>query len=91
LYLLTAISQGLTLLLLNSNACKGETLVDIAGIAMQDYSFPETCSMATGAKLVVSATSFWGAAAVASFLAHKSEKEEIAEEVDADLREPLAP
>lgn len=91
LYLLIAICQGLTLLFLNSNACKGEILNELAGVAMTDYNFPDTCSMASGAKLAISATSFWGATAVASFLAHKSEKEEIAEEVGAGLRAPLVP
>lgn len=86
-YLLLAISEGLTLLLLNSNACKNNIfrlLENLGGL-----TFPDTCSLATGGKLAISSTAFWAAAAVSSFLAHSAEKKEIAEEVGAGLRAPL--
>ena len=90
-YLLTAIFQGLTLLLLNSNACLNNSLVqDLEEGDLQDITFPDTCSLGQGANLVIAATSLWFAAGVASYAAHKAEKEEFAEEVDMGLREPLA-
>ena len=90
-YLLTAIFQGLTLLLLNSNACLNNSLVqDLEDGDLQDITFPDTCSLGQGANLVIAATSLWFAAGVASYAAHKAEKEEFAEEVDMGLREPLA-
>ena len=47
--------------------------------------------MSTGAKLSISAMSMWFAAAVTSFLAHKTEKEEMLAEggAEAGLDEPL--
>ncbi|KAL7525435.1 hypothetical protein ACHAWF_001359 [Thalassiosira exigua] len=87
LYLLTSLCQGLTLLLLQSNVCKNNTLVQLgrSGIAFED-----TCSIATGANLCISALVFWAAAGACSLLAYKAEKEETAEEVEAGLGEPLA-
>ena len=90
-YLMTAIFEGLTLLLLNSNACKVNTMVQNLDPSLTNVTFPDTCSMATGAKLTISATVFFFASSVASFLAHKAEKEELEEEVETGLREPLAP
>lgn len=90
-YAMTAFFQGLTLLLLNSNACNGNTMVQSLDPSLSNVTFPDTCSMDTGAKLSISATVFFFASSVASFLAHKAEKAVMEEEVQADLREPLAP
>lgn len=79
-YLLTAICQGLVLLLLNSNACKSDVLFMLGGPAIWDISFEKTCSIATGAKLVICATVFWFCAAVSSFFAHRAEVSETTEE-----------
>lgn len=54
-YVLTGTFQGLTLLFLNSNACENNPIVN----ELNDPSFPETCSLSTGAKCVVAATFFW--------------------------------
>lgn len=79
LYLTTGLFQGLSLLLLSSNACKNNAIVKLA--AQTTYAtFPETCSMNTGAKLIISATAFWLAAAFVSFAARKVDL--IGEEVD---------
>ncbi|KAL7536503.1 hypothetical protein ACHAWF_005484 [Thalassiosira exigua] len=87
LYLLTSLCQGLMLLLLQSNVCKNNALVQLgqSGVAFED-----TCSIATGAKLGISALVFWAAAGACSGVAYQAEQEEAAEEVEAGLREPLA-
>jgi len=93
LYILTAISEGLTLLFLNSNACRKDFLVQIDETALNNLgagvSFPETCSMGAGAKFTISSTVFFFVAAVSSYVAHGAEKGEIKEEEEAGLREPL--
>ncbi|KAL7540070.1 hypothetical protein ACHAXR_009852 [Thalassiosira sp. AJA248-18] len=86
-YLLTSFCQGLTLLILSSNACKDNILVQRETVGNIDW--PDTCSLAMGANLCISATVLWFAAGLASYAAHKAEKEEANEEVDAGLREPL--
>ena len=86
-YLFLAICQGLTLLLLNSNACKSSEISILDDLGR--LTFPDTCSLATGGKLAISSAAFWAAAAVSSLLAHSAEKKEIAEDVDAGLRAPL--
>lgn len=91
LYLLTALFQGLTLLLLSSNACKNNELVEMAGI-----EFEETCGLARGANLSISAMVFWLAAAVSSFQEHKAFSE-VSEQLlrtgaqPPTLNEPLNP
>mmetsp|Transcript_34560 Transcript_34560/g.73632 ORF Transcript_34560/g.73632 Transcript_34560/m.73632 type:complete len:246 (-) Transcript_34560:156-893(-) len=85
MYLLTAICQGLVLLLLSSNACNNYVLngLGFSDELLSNVSFSETCTISTGAKLVISATVFWFCAAVASFLAHRAE---IAEAGEPDKR-----
>lgn len=69
-YLLTAIFQGLTLLLLNSSVCNDNILAK--EFTQRLITFPDTCSMSNGAKLSISATVIWFAASVASFLGHRA-------------------
>lgn len=93
-YLLTAIFQGLMLLLLSSAACTNNVLVQNASAEyypMRGVTFPDTCSIATGAKLTISATVFWAAAGVASYMAHRAEVKAEGAEAQASLTEPLAP
>jgi len=80
MYLLITICQGLVLLLLASNACDSKVLTGLGTPQLRNVTFEETCQMATGAKLVVSATVFWFCAAVTSFLANKAERAEMAGE-----------
>jgi hypothetical protein len=84
LYLLMAIFQGLTLLFLDSAACKANPLLDGLGSII----FQETCTISTGAKIFISATVFWAAAAVSSFKEQKAFEEELAE-MDPDLQSGL--
>lgn len=87
LYLLTAVFQGLSLLFLNSNACKNNDLASWSGIVWSNK-----CSIAAGAKCIISATVFWAAAALSSFQEEKVLKEEQNERVQpVSLTEPLNP
>ena len=83
-YLLLTIFQGLTLLLLNSNACNDNFLVEEANDT-NPAEFPETCSLNTGANLIISATVLWFAAALASFSSARAAKQESGGEADADV------
>jgi hypothetical protein len=84
LYLLIAICQGLTLLFLDSTACKANTLLDGLG----SFIWPDTCAISTGAKCFISATVFWAVAAVCSFYEQKALEAELAE-TDSDLQTGL--
>jgi len=76
LYLLTALCQGLTLLFLSSSVCKNNTFIQDLSNKYPHITFPDTCSLDTGAKLSISAMVFFFAASVSAFFAHKAEKEE---------------
>lgn len=92
LYLLTACFTGLTLLFLNSNGCHNNTAVKLQDMVLSNVIFPATCSMATGAKMAISSTVFFGVAAVTSFCGVKATKAEVAmNESSAGLDEPLNP
>ena len=84
LYLLLAIFQGLTLLFLDSTACKANPLLNGLGSVI----FQDTCTISTGAKSFISATVFWAAAAVSSFKKQKALEAELAE-MDPDLQSGL--
>lgn len=89
LYLLLSLSLGLTLLLLDSDACDDNALVKEVELRRENLEFPETCGISQGARLVISAMSFYLVAAVLSFMAHKEEEEEMKEAAEAGLNEPL--
>ena len=95
-YFLTALCQGLVLLLLlSSNACNSNVLADLNTPLSNQAEFGETCEMSTGAKFIISATAFWTGAAVMSVMARKTEMKELEEAEIAvgggsnDLTEPL--
>ena len=90
MYLLITICQGLVLLLLASNACDSRVLTGLGTPQLRNVTFEETCQMATGAKLVVSATVFWFCAAVTSFLANKAERAEMAGEDEVAKSDQVA-
>ncbi|KAL9178392.1 hypothetical protein ACHAXT_000039 [Thalassiosira profunda] len=69
-YILACLFQGLSLLFLNSNACKDNLLVR-SFEGSNGIEFQETCSMSTGAKCAIAATVFWLVAAVASADAYR--------------------
>ena len=74
MYLLVTICQGLVLLLLSSNACNSLVLKTLGVPGLNNFEFEETCGLATGANLVISATVFWFCAALTSFMANKAER-----------------
>mmetsp|Transcript_3986 Transcript_3986/g.6590 ORF Transcript_3986/g.6590 Transcript_3986/m.6590 type:complete len:249 (+) Transcript_3986:112-858(+) len=80
LCLFTALSQGLILLILASNACNSKVLIGLGGRQTWNATFDETCSLSTGANLCISALVFWFCAAVTSFMAHRFEQEEEGDE-----------
>ncbi len=84
LYLLMAIFQGLTLLFLDSTACKANPLLSGLG----SFVWPETCAISTGAKCYISATVFWAAAAFSSFNEQMALEAELTE-TDSDLQTGL--
>lgn len=89
LLLLTALCEGLTLLMFSSKACSSDILLELGDVPLRNVSFGDTCSMSTAAKLTISSTVFWAAGGVTSFFAHRAEKAEIQEEAEYGLREPL--
>ena len=89
-YLLLTLFQGLSLLFMNSNACNSN--VQVKYQTETTYAeFPETCSLNTGANLIISATVLWFAAAVSSFGAARMAKtDQGGEDAQADLDAELA-
>ncbi|KAL7553910.1 hypothetical protein ACHAWF_017262 [Thalassiosira exigua] len=68
LYMLCCLFQGLSLLLLNSNACHNNNLLGMVQKQVPDASlaFPSSCSMAYGAKCAIAATVMWFVTAIAA-------------------------
>ena len=60
-YLLSCLFQGLSLLLLDSNACHDNDMLALLQQQMPEINllFPSSCSMAQGAKCTIAATVFW--------------------------------
>ncbi|KAL7540071.1 hypothetical protein ACHAXR_009853 [Thalassiosira sp. AJA248-18] len=85
LYILTGIFQGLVLIILDSKVCKDNYLVEWGAA-----EFPDTCSLATGGKCIISSMVFWFAAALSSFLEMKALEKESMEIQPDSLTEPLA-
>ncbi|KAL7552950.1 hypothetical protein ACHAWF_016191 [Thalassiosira exigua] len=93
-WILTAIFQGLTLLLLNSNVCKDSGVVEQLFGVYGSYS--TTCYMSTGAKLAISAMAISSFASMASLqLSIEMDREKLyfasVRPVDADVVEPMLP
>ena len=69
-YLLAFLFQGLSLLFLESDACKSNPVleqIETSNSTLQgDIAFQETCSASTGMKCAIAATVFWLLAAFAS-------------------------
>lgn len=86
-YLLAFFFQGLSLLFLDSNACKNNTIIrDISYNSFRsEITFPDTCSISTGANLIIASMVFWALAAFASADSCMAKKKK----EDAALTEPL--
>lgn len=78
-FLLAAIFQGLSLLLLNSTLCTNNQLLvrlqsEAEKIGNADMDFPDTCSVSVGANCAIAAVVFWFLAALTSSMATVAEK-----------------
>ena len=80
LFLLCCLFQGLSLLMLDSNACKNNIVVDNLEAQFNSENsnqlqFNETCSMGQGAKCAIAATIFWFVAGVAAMKVKPQDRE----------------
>ena len=92
-FVLAALFQGLSLLLLNSTLCNDNTLIaqlqqDAANLGNNGLEFSDTCSISTGANCTIAAMVFWVVAAVTSRQGVVTEK---LEEERSTATEPLIP
>mmetsp|Transcript_315 Transcript_315/g.642 ORF Transcript_315/g.642 Transcript_315/m.642 type:complete len:226 (-) Transcript_315:193-870(-) len=81
-YLICCFSQGMSLLLLDSNACNNNVMVGEVEKAYPNLDFGESCDMSSGAKSVISASVFWFAACLAALRSPSLGEEE--RRVDGD-------
>ena len=68
---------------MSSNACNNNAQVKQQNRLGSD--FPETCSLNTGANLIISATVLWFAAALSSYGAARMAKKDEGGEADVDV------
>mmetsp|Transcript_27627 Transcript_27627/g.39556 ORF Transcript_27627/g.39556 Transcript_27627/m.39556 type:complete len:262 (-) Transcript_27627:133-918(-) len=72
MYMLCCLFQGLTLLLMTSNACYNNGMVELTATTLQNSvinftgEFPDECEMAGGAKASIAAVVLWFLAALAA-------------------------
>ncbi|KAL9181705.1 hypothetical protein ACHAXT_012048 [Thalassiosira profunda] len=93
-FLAAGVFQGLSLLLLQSSVCKDNDLMrqlerDAERLGNVGMSFPDTCSVSTGANCAIAATVIWALAALTSYMGVVAERRE--EAADAATTEPLIP
>ena len=87
-YLLCCLFAGLSLIVLDSNLCKSNTIIDaLANTVGGTESLQETCSMSQGAKSTIASTVLFFVAAVGTGLLHPAQKKK--DEDDDGLDEPL--
>lgn len=95
LYMMCCLFTGLSLLMLDSDACNNNMLVDLFqdDSGLVGLSFPDSCASAYGAKCIFSATVMWFAAAVGLLLVAPPERtnrvttDARREEVKEDIKE----
>jgi hypothetical protein len=77
-YMLVCFFTGMTLLLLQSNACKANENIAVFEntFPMLDITFQDTCSLGVGAKTTIAATVLWFVAAIASCMSKPIEDED---------------
>jgi hypothetical protein len=77
-YMLVCFFTGMTLLLLQSNACKANENVAVFENTFPklDITFQDTCSLGVGAKTTIAATVLWFVAAVASCISEPIKDED---------------
>ena len=81
---------GLSLLLLNSNACNNNLNVEAFKLAfpLVKLTFPDTCTVGVGAKTTISGTVLWFVAAIAACMSGPNPRGEAAEDL---VKEDLVP
>ncbi|KAL3808323.1 hypothetical protein ACHAXA_004052 [Cyclostephanos tholiformis] len=80
-YMVCCLFTGLSLLLLDSNACNINTYsAELNEDSITIASFPETCTMGPGAKCTIAATVLWFAAAIAACMTEPRQRRPITTE-----------
>lgn len=87
-YLICCISSGLSLIILHSNMCKNNSLIEQLNQLEPIVQFEEKCSISQGGKGTIAATVLWFFAAVGTALLHPVHKKQEQNEHDG-LDEPL--
>lgn len=79
MYMLCCLFSGLSLLLLDSNACHNNSLITLLQEQTPDINltFQSSCTMASGAKCTISATVMWFVAAIAALKVEPPERSPI--------------
>ena len=70
-YLLAFLFQGLSIMFLNTTACKDNPVITDISDKFNGLTFQDTCSISTGMRCIISSTVFWALAAFASADAYK--------------------
>lgn len=90
MYVICCISSAFTLLLLGSNVCKHNTLIQQLNESLYPaVQFQDTCSISQGGKSAIASTVLWLAAAVGTALLHPVFTKPEPKNDDEGLDEPL--
>jgi hypothetical protein len=80
-YMVCCLFTGLSLLLLDSNACNDNTYIAEMNVnSSAVVSFPDTCTMGPGAKCTIAATVLWFVAAIAACMTEPRQRRPITTE-----------
>jgi len=71
-YIIAFLFQGLSIMFLNTSACKDNPVINDISDKFNGLTFQDTCSISTGMRCIISAVVFWFLAAFASAYAYKS-------------------
>lgn len=89
MYSICSLCAGLSLILLNSNACKNNILIQELNQKVPELHMQETCSISKGAKCTIAATVLWFVTAVSACYLHPIQKKEQQRDESDGLDEPL--
>lgn len=88
-YFVCFLCGGLSLLILDSNVCKDNILIEELNSKVPMLQFQETCSISTGGKTTIAATVMWFVASVGTALLHPAQRKDERRGEDDGLDEPL--
>jgi hypothetical protein len=80
-YMICCLFTGLTLLMLDSNACNNNELVNQLAES-EDITFQDSCSAGIGAKCILSSTVMWFAAAIGMLVAKPPQRSRVNTDTD---------